>query len=81
VSAVLRLQMDRDGATAVLDYSFDEVTLSILHVETPPALRGRGIGGELVEKARALAHEKNLELVAICGFARNYLASHPDPAK
>lgn len=74
MSPTQRLTLEREGATAVLDYTIDATTLSILHVETPHALRGQGIGGELVEKARALATEKNLKLIPICPFAKHYLS-------
>jgi predicted GNAT family acetyltransferase len=71
---MMRLELEREGQTAVLDYTVEpEGTLSIWHVQTPAALRGRGIGGELVEKARALAEEQGLTLRPICSFAKHYL--------
>jgi predicted GNAT family acetyltransferase len=74
MSHTQRLTLEREGAAAVLDYTIDATTLSILHVETPYALRGQGIGGELVEKARALANDKQLKLVPVCPFAKHYLS-------
>lgn len=74
MTAMQRIELHRDGQTAVLDYTIDRDTLAIWHVHTPVALRGKGIGGELVEQARALAHERNLQLRPICPFASAYLA-------
>jgi predicted GNAT family acetyltransferase len=74
MSVMQRIKIEREGATAVLDYSVAEGTLSIWHVETPAALRGQGIGGELVERARTLADEQHLKLVPICPFAKHYLS-------
>lgn len=72
-SGMQRIELHREGQIAVLDYTIDSGTLSIWHVETPVALRGKGIGGELVEKARAIANQRNLTLRPICPFASAYL--------
>jgi predicted GNAT family acetyltransferase len=71
------MELEREGHTGLLDYTIDTTdTLSIWHVEVPIALRGKGVGGELVEKARALADEHQLRLNPICPFAKHYLAKH-----
>jgi predicted GNAT family acetyltransferase len=75
MSAMQRIEIERDGKIAVLDYTFTDDALSIWHVVTPPELRGQGIGGQLVEKARALADEKKLRLVPVCPFAKHYLST------
>jgi uncharacterized protein len=72
-----RIELQREGQTAVLDYTIEPGTLTIWHVETPPALRGRGIAGDLVEKARALSNEQSLTLNPVCGYARAYLSRTP----
>ena len=69
-----RIELHREGQTAILDYTIDSGTLAIWHVVTPVALRGRGIGGELVEQALALARERSLRLKPVCPFAITYLA-------
>ncbi|QMV18211.1 N-acetyltransferase [Granulicella sp. 5B5] len=78
MNAMQRIEVERDGQTAVLDYTIEPAgTLTIWHVETPFALRGRGIAGELVEQARALAEQRHLTLHPVCPFAKTYLASNP----
>jgi hypothetical protein len=72
-----RLELHREGQTAVLNYTIEPTgTLTIWHVETPFALRGRGIAGELVEKARVVATKRQLTLHPVCPFAKTYLARH-----
>ena len=72
-----RLELKHEGQTAFLTYTMESETLSIWHVETPFALRGRGLGGKLVENARALADENGLKLHPVCPFARAHLARNP----
>ena len=72
-----RIEFEREGHISVLDYTIDDETLTIWHVETPPAMRGRGIAGELVEKARALAEEQSLTVNPVCSYARAHLKRYP----
>ena len=72
-----RIELERDGHICVLDYAIESADrLSIWHVEVPTALRGKGLGGQLVEEARKLADEQHLRLNPICSFAKQYLAKH-----
>ena len=73
-----RLEIEQDGVTALLNYSVnDQGQLTIWHTEVPEHLRGKGIGGQLVEKALALAAEKGWSVVPICSFAKAYISQHP----
>jgi uncharacterized protein len=71
-----RVELIREGQTAVLDYTIDAGTLFIWHVTVPPPLRGRGIAGELVDQVRTLANEQHLAINPICSFAKSYLRHH-----
>jgi predicted GNAT family acetyltransferase len=73
-----RLEIEQDGAIAFLNYSVnDQGQLTIWHTEVPEHLRGKGIGGQLVEKALALATEKGWSVQPICSFAKAYISQHP----
>lgn len=73
-----RLEIEQDGAIALLTYSVnDQSQLTIWHTEVPEHLRGKGIGGQLVEKALALAAEKQWSVQPICSFAKAYISQHP----
>ena len=72
-----RLEIEQDGAIAFLNYSVnDQHQLTIWHTEVPKHLRGKGIGGQLVEKALALAAEKQWSVQPICSFAKAYISQH-----
>jgi uncharacterized protein len=73
-----RLEIEQDGVIAFLTYSVDDQhQLTIWHTEVPEHLRGKGIGGQLVEKALALAAENQWSVEPSCPFARDYIARHP----
>jgi uncharacterized protein len=77
MNTIQRIEVEREGQTAALDYTLEPAgTFTIWHVETPFALRGRGIGGELVEMARDIAAKRHLTLHPVCPFAKAYLARH-----
>jgi predicted GNAT family acetyltransferase len=73
-----RFEMDVEGAVAFANYRLAPSTVIITHTETPRALRGRGIGSELVRGALQLVRADGLKVVAGCGFVADYLRKHPD---
>ena len=73
-----RLEIEQDGAIAFLNYSVDsERQLTIWHTEVPEHLRGKGVGGQLVQKTLTLAAEKGWSVEPICSFAKAYMSQHP----
>lgn len=68
-----RFELTVDGETAFLDYERTADRFTILHTEAPKALRGKNVGGRLVDAAVASAHAAGLRLVVVCPFARAYL--------
>lgn len=56
-----------------LTYHIEEDKLIIEHVYVTKALRARGIGIKLVEKAVAIAREKELILIPHCSYAEKVL--------
>jgi predicted GNAT family acetyltransferase len=77
-TALSRYEMDVDGDVAFANYRLAPGTVIISHVETPRALRGRGIGARMVEGALRMIRGDGLKVVAGCSFARAYLAEHPE---
>jgi predicted GNAT family acetyltransferase len=71
-----RFELTIEGQTGVLEYERTPDRFTIMHTEVPDALRGRNIGGRLVEAAVASAHAAGLRLVVVCPFARAYLRKH-----
>src|SRR4051812_12423770 len=50
-----RFELTIDGQTAYLAYEQTNDRLTLVHTEVPPALRGRELGGRLVDAALSAA--------------------------
>jgi len=77
-AALSRFELDAAGATAVLTYKFADGVMTLLHTETPPAARGRGLASQLVQGALDNARSRGLKVVPVCSFVSAYLAEHPE---
>ena len=73
-----RFELDADGATAFVNYRIDGGTITLLHTETPVALRGRGIASRLVHDVLEDIRARGLKMVPRCAFVHAYLAKHPE---
>jgi predicted GNAT family acetyltransferase len=77
-TSLSRFELDADGATAFVNYRIDGGTITLLHTETPAAMRGRGIASRLVQGVLEDIRARGLEMVPRCAFARAYIAKHPE---
>lgn len=68
-----RFELPLDGHTVFADYRKDGQTLYIDHVEAPPALRGTGAAGKLMQAIKDKATRENLKIIPICGYAASWL--------
>jgi uncharacterized protein len=75
-----RFELAIGDEIAFLQYERQPDALVLVHTEVPVALRGRRIGGALVEAALAAARSAGLRVIVLCPFARAYLRKHPHPA-
>ena len=72
---VLQVDGERLGS---LDYTRPEAgVMRIEYVEVAPALRGSGLGRQLVQAAVDWARKGDLKIVPICGYARAVIARDP----
>ena len=71
-----RFELNVDGHVAYLEYERTPNTLTLLHTEVPPEIRGRHIADRVVEAALAIGRSEGRRLVVICPFARAYLRRH-----
>jgi hypothetical protein len=76
-AAAHRLEMDEAGKTVFADYRRSDDQLIIDHVETPPALRGAGAAGRLMELIVEKAQAEGRTIVPVCGYAAAWIARHP----
>lgn len=73
-----RFELVEDGLTAFADYSRMGDQLIIRHVESPPALRGTGAAGRLMEGVLAFARREGFKITPICGYADAYIRRHKE---
>jgi len=73
-----RFELDVAGGLAFANYRLTPSAVIITHTETPPDLRDRGIGSELVQGALQLIRADGLKVIAGCGFVADYLDKHPE---
>jgi hypothetical protein len=69
----------RDGEqVAFLDYRRAGESVVLAYVETPVALRGRGLAGILTRHALEAARAAGLRVVPQCPFVCDYIRKHPE---
>ncbi len=71
-----RFEMDVDGQTVFASYHREGDIVQIRHVEAPPALRGTGAAGRLMEGIVGIARAEDYKLYPICSYAVSWLRRH-----
>ena len=74
--ALGRFELEVDGQVAFASYRRIGGRLAITHVEAPPALRGTGAAGRLMEGVAARARAEGVRLTPLCGYAAAWLRRH-----
>ncbi len=69
----LRYERDEAGQTTYADYRRTGDQLYLDYVFSPPALRGTGASGRLMQAISRDAHAKGLKVTPICGYAAAWL--------
>ena len=72
-----RFEASVQGRTCLVDYELEPGRLVITRTLTDPALRGRGLAGQLIAHVLAWLAPQGLQLVAACSYAAQYLQRHP----
>jgi len=73
-----RFEINMDGQLSVLEYTFKNHRLFLMHTEVPPALQSQGLGTELAHAALKYARQNELTVIAICPFVQEYVSGHPE---
>ena len=73
-----RFELIEDGQTAFATYRRYGALVVIPHVEAPPALRGKGTAGRLMEGLVAHARAHGLKIEPVCSYAAIWFRRHPD---
>ncbi len=73
-----RFELEVDGQVCFADYHRDGSHLIVTHVEAPPALRGTGAAGRLMEGVLAAARAEGLQVIPLCSYAAAYIRRHSE---
>ncbi len=63
---------------AYIQYKIRGDVLTLYFIFVPPAERGKGLSGILIQYALDFAKEKHLKVEVYCSFINRYLALHPE---
>ncbi len=75
-----RFELVEDGETAFATYYRTGPHVVIPHVESPPALRGKGTAGRLMEGIVARARAEGFKVTPTCSYAFAWFRRHRDAA-
>ena len=73
-----RYELEIGGGVSFANYRDEDGVRAITHVETPPALRGRGYAAELMGAIVEDARGQGRALRPICPYAAAYFKRHPE---
>ncbi|WP_081408356.1 GNAT family N-acetyltransferase [Acinetobacter sp. SFB] len=69
---------DNHQPLAEMVYSWaGESVFIIEHTDVADPLRGQGVGNKLLDRAVAMAREKNLKIIPLCPFAKSVFDKDP----
>ncbi len=66
-----------DTLVGFLSYRQESDSLALVHTEIDPALRGRGLGSQLVAETLDDIRRRGLTAVPVCPFVTAYIARNP----
>ena len=75
--ALNRYEMDIAGGTALAFYRLAGNVITITHTEVPAALRGRGIGSQMMHGVLKDVRARGLKVIPRCPFVADFINRHP----
>ena len=74
-----RFELFVDGRVGALaTYRLHDGAVQILHTETDPELRGRGLAGELARQTLDQIRSRNGRVIPSCPFFARYISKNPE---
>ncbi len=73
-----RFELLVDGQVVFANYRRQPGRLVITYVEAPPALRGAGVAGRLMQGVLELARTEGVKVLPLCSYARAWMQRHPE---
>ncbi|MEU8663020.1 GNAT family N-acetyltransferase [Actinoplanes philippinensis] len=78
-SAEHRFELVVDGEVGALaTYRARDGVVNILHTETAPRMRGRGLAGELARQTLDQIRERGDRVIPSCPFFAKWIGEHPE---
>lgn len=68
-----RFELAVQGGVVFADYEHRSGQILITHVDTPPALRGRGLASILMRGLVDQAAKRRLKIIPICSYAQDWM--------
>ena len=75
-----RFEMDVAGGIAFAVYRLADGVMTFTHTEVPAALRGRGIGSQMMHGVLQSVRARGLKVVPRCPFVADFMDRHPQYA-
>jgi len=79
-SALHRFEFDIAGGTGLALYRLADGVMTFTHTEVPAALRGRGIGSQMMHAVLQNVRAQGLKVVPRCPFVADFIDRHPQHA-
>ena len=79
-SALHRFEMDVAGGPALAVYRLADGVMTFTHTEVPAALRGRGVGSQMMHGVLLNVRAQGLKVVPRCPFVADFIDRHPQYA-
>src|SRR3954471_22563822 len=76
-SVLHRFEMDVPGGMAFAVYRLADGVMTFTHTEVPVALRGRGIGSQMMDGVLRNVRAQGFKVVPRCSFVADFIARHP----
>lgn len=77
-TAAAQYELIVDGQTVFARYRRSDDVLTILWVEAPAVLRGKGAAGKIMALLGAEARSRGWRIVPVCGYAAAWLQRSPE---
>jgi predicted GNAT family acetyltransferase len=78
--ALHRYELDTDAGAALAFYRLSDGVMTFIHTEVPIALRGRGIGSQMMRGVLDDVRARGMKVVPRCPFVADYIERHPQDA-
>jgi len=73
-----RFELTENGLTAFANYRRNGDILVVPHVESPPALRGKGTADRLMRHVAEHARAHGIKLIPTCSYAAAWFRRHTE---